>query len=141
MGGDLTAATHADWLARADAIRMPHGTQRDTGATFAVVSPRDGQLIARVPAADESDVDRAVAAARRAFDEGPWPLMAPGQRRSTLLRLADLMETHRTELALLVSLEMGKPVSIAHGVELRAAIGCLRWYAELADKLVDEAPQ
>src|SRR5262249_26587735 len=63
MGGDLTAATHADWLARADAIRMPHGTQRDTGATFAVVSPRDGQLIASVPAADESDVDRAVAAA------------------------------------------------------------------------------
>ncbi|MFI0452113.1 aldehyde dehydrogenase family protein [Actinomadura sp. 6N118] len=111
------------------------------GATSPVVSPRDGRTIADVAAAGTADVDRAVAAARQAFDEGPWPRLAPAERKSALLRLADLVERDRETLALLISLEMGKPISEADGIELRAVIGCLRWYAEVADKLVDESPR
>ncbi|SFQ35800.1 gamma-glutamyl-gamma-aminobutyraldehyde dehydrogenase [Actinomadura madurae] len=111
------------------------------GATFPVVSPRDGRAIADVAAAGPADVDRAVAAARHAFDEGPWPRLSPAGRRAALLRLADLVERDREALALLVSLEMGKPVTEADGIELRALIGCLRWYAEAADKLIDESPR
>ncbi|MCQ0011124.1 aldehyde dehydrogenase family protein [Actinomadura madurae] len=111
------------------------------GATFPVISPRDGRAIADVAAAGPADVDRAVAAARHAFDEGPWPRLSPAGRRAALLRLADLVERDREALALLVTLEMGKPVTEADGIELRALIGCLRWYAEAADKLIDESPR
>ena len=65
----------------------------------------------------------------------------PRRAQAALLRLADLVERDRETLALLVSLEMGKPIGEADGIELRALIGCLRWYAEAADKLIDESPR
>jgi gamma-glutamyl-gamma-aminobutyraldehyde dehydrogenase len=85
-------------------------------------------------------VDLAVAAARRAFDHGPWPRWTPAKRGRLLRRLAEVVEAHRAELALLVSLEMGKPITDAHDVELRATINTFRWYGELADKLAGEIP-
>ncbi|MYR60739.1 aldehyde dehydrogenase family protein, partial [Streptomyces sp. SID625] len=81
-----------------------------------------------------------VAAARRAFDDGPWPRLAPAERGRTLLRVADLIEQRRAGLALTVSLEMGKPISDAHDIELRALVNTFRWYGQLADKLTDESP-
>jgi gamma-glutamyl-gamma-aminobutyraldehyde dehydrogenase len=107
-------------------------------ATFDHISPRDGSLLAPVPSGDTADLDRAVAAARTAFDDGPWPTMAPRERKVLMLRWADLIEQHRDELALMISLEMGKPVEEAWSIELRAVIGTYRWYAELADKELDE---
>ncbi|XRQ10539.1 aldehyde dehydrogenase family protein [Actinomadura welshii] len=144
----MTDVPYGEWRARAARLAPHTGhhiggsfvPSRD-GATLPVVSPRDGRTIADVAAAGAADVDRAVAAARRAFDEGPWPRLAPAERKAALLRLADLVERDREALALLVSLEMGKPVTEADGIELRALIGCLRWYAEAADKLVDESPR
>ncbi|MBO1415615.1 aldehyde dehydrogenase [Streptomyces sp. FH025] len=139
--------THEEWLRRAAELRLPTAHHIDgadepgSGGDYAVVSPRDGRTLTRVADASPAEVDLAVAAARRAFDSGPWPRLAPAERGRVLLRLADLLEEHRGELALTVSLEMGKPISDAYGIELRAAITTFRWYGQLADKLTDESPQ
>ncbi|MEW2573118.1 aldehyde dehydrogenase [Streptomyces sp. NPDC047070] len=142
----VTQVTYEEWLRRAEALE-PVGTHLIDGAdepgggsTFAVVSPRDGQVLAEVADGGEAEIDAAVAAARRAFDHGPWPRLAPADRGRVLIRLADLLEEHRAELALTVSLEMGKPVTEAHDIELRAVVGTFRWYGQLAGKLTDEIP-
>ncbi|MFE6055282.1 aldehyde dehydrogenase [Kitasatospora sp. NPDC056446] len=139
--------THADWRALAAAFAPPTGHHIDGaeepggGALFDVVSPRDGRVLAAVADSGQAEVDHAVAAARRAFDHGPWPRLAPADRGRALIRLAELVERDRAALALAISLEMGKPVTEAHDIELRAVAGTFRWYGQLADKLTDEAPQ
>ncbi|MDX3381836.1 aldehyde dehydrogenase [Streptomyces niveiscabiei] len=138
--------THDDWLARAKAFTPPRTHLVDGveepggGGVFRVVSPRDGQPLAEVADGGPAEVDAAVAAARRAFDHGPWPRLAPGDRGRVLVRLAGLLDEHRDDLALAVTLEMGKPIADAHGIELRAVINTFRWYGELAGKLTDEVP-
>ncbi|GCE00550.1 aldehyde dehydrogenase [Embleya hyalina] len=139
--------THDDWLHRADRLRpvtVHHIDGEDHpggGDTFTVIAPRDGTPLAEPARAGQHEVDLAVAAARRAFDAGPWPRLAPAERGRALIRLADAVEAHRAELALTVSLEMGKPITEAYDIELRAVAATFRWYGEVADKLVDEAPQ
>ncbi len=110
------------------------------GRTLPVVSPRDGSVVANVTSAGPDDVDRAVRGARQAFERGSWSRLEPRERGQVLIRWADLLEQHRDELALLLALEMGKPVTVARNVELRTAINTVRWYGELADKLMDESP-
>ncbi|WP_416968752.1 aldehyde dehydrogenase [Streptomyces sp. 4F14] len=138
--------THDDWLRRAKAFVPPRHHLVDGveepggGAVFPVVSPRDGRVLAEVADAGPAEVDAAVAAARRAFDHGPWPRLAPADRGRILVRLADLLDEHRDDLALAVTLEMGKPITDAHGIELRAVVNTFRWYGELAGKLTDEVP-
>ena len=104
----------------------------------ALVTPRDGSTVTQVPYASADELEMAVSAARRAFDEGPWPRMAPKQRKELMLAWVALMEQHRTELAMMLSIEMGKPIADAWGIELRALINTYRWYAEMADKELDE---
>ena len=135
-----------DWHQRFDELRLPShlvvdGELRDSldGRTFEVHSPRDGAVLATVPDAAQADVDAAVSAARRAFESG-WGRLAPAERKALLHRLADVIEAHRDELALLVSLEMGKPIGISAPIELRTTVNCYRWYAEWADKLMGETP-
>jgi len=108
------------------------------GRTFVVDAPRDGAVLAEVPDAGPDDVDVAVRAARQAF-EG-WAATPPAERKRVLLQVADAIEAARDELALLVSLEMGKPIGDAWAIELRTTIATYRWYAELADKLAGESP-
>ncbi|MGW0821056.1 aldehyde dehydrogenase [Streptomyces sp. NPDC002845] len=138
--------THDEWLRRAKALEVSGAHHIDgadepgSGATYAAVSPRDGQVLAQVADGGAAEVDAAVAAARRAFDSGPWPRLAPAERGRVLVRLADLLEERREELALAISLEMGKPITDAYAIELRAAISTFRWYGQLADKLTDESP-
>jgi gamma-glutamyl-gamma-aminobutyraldehyde dehydrogenase len=110
-------------------------------AVTPVVSPRDGAIVAHVGAADPSDVDHAVAGARRAFESGVWSRRSARSRGEVLIRWADILEQHRAELALLLALEMGKPVSVGYDVEVKTSIGLIRWYGELADKLMDESPR
>ncbi|MEU0109434.1 aldehyde dehydrogenase [Streptomyces sp. NPDC006251] len=142
----MPAVTHDEWLRRAKAFQLSGAHHIDGaeeaggGAAFPVVSPRDGRVLAEVADGGAAEVDAAVAAARRAFDSGPWPRLAPAERGRALLRLADLLEERREELALTVTLEMGKPVTDAYGIELRALIGTFRWYGQLADKLTDTSP-
>ncbi|MGW7215785.1 aldehyde dehydrogenase [Streptomyces collinus] len=142
----MPAVPHDEWLRRAKAFQLSGAHHIDGaeeaggGAVFPVVSPRDGRVVADVADGGAAEVDAAVAAARRAFDTRPWPRLAPAERGRALLRLADLLEERREELALTVSLEMGKPISDAYGIELRAVITTFRWYGQLADKLTDESP-
>ena len=109
-----------------------------SGATFDAINPATNQLLARVSACGAAEVDLAVAAARRAFDQGPWARMAPVERKKVLLRLAELMLAHREELALLESLNMGKPVMDAWNMDVPGAANVFAWYAESVDKLYDQ---
>ncbi|MEV6833995.1 aldehyde dehydrogenase [Streptomyces sp. NPDC051133] len=142
----MTTATHDTWLHRAKTLQplrahlIDGAEEAGGGGTFAVVSPRDGRTLTEVADAGAAEVDAAVAAARRAFDHGPWPRLSPADRGRVLVRLAGLLEEHRAELALTVSLEMGKPITDAHDIELRAVVNTFRWYGQLADKLTDESP-
>ncbi|MFE7708418.1 aldehyde dehydrogenase [Streptomyces sp. NPDC057486] len=133
-------AERATWLARAATLPLPTNAIVDGaelsagGGSLPVIGPRDGNELTRVFAGDDAAVDHAVRAARVAFDSGPWPRMSPRERAAVLLRLADLAEQHRDELALLITLEMGKPITHSRDIEMRAVVNCLRWYAEVADK-------
>jgi gamma-glutamyl-gamma-aminobutyraldehyde dehydrogenase len=136
-----------DWVQRARELSLPGGIfvggqQRSSAGsqTRTVVTPRDGSALGELAWADAADADAAVAEARRAFDDGPWPRMPARERGEVLFAFADLVERHRDELALLVSLEMGKPIRYAWEIELRALIRCLRFYAGLADKVMGEIP-
>jgi 4-(gamma-glutamylamino)butanal dehydrogenase len=136
-----------DWQARARTLQPPSGLfvggetrSAVDGGTRPVVSPRDGASLVDLAWARVADVDQAVAEAREAFDHGPWPRMHPRERGEALLRLADLVEQDRDEIALLVSLEMGKPIRHSHEIELRALIRCLRFYGQIADKESGDIP-
>ncbi|WP_432877571.1 aldehyde dehydrogenase [Kribbella sp. CA-245084] len=111
------------------------------GRVMEVLSPRDGRPLTAVPDGSAVDVDAAVAAARLAFVDSPWSRMSPAERKLVLHRFADVVEAHRDELALLVSLEMGKPIEYAYSIEMRTTVACYRWYAEWADKLSGEVPE
>jgi acyl-CoA reductase-like NAD-dependent aldehyde dehydrogenase len=108
------------------------------GETFDCVSPIDGRLLARVASTDTPEVDRAVAAARRAFEAGTWSRRSPRERKRVLLEFAQLIEQHAEELALLETLDMGKPISDSLAVDIPATVRCITWYAEAIDKLYDE---
>jgi gamma-glutamyl-gamma-aminobutyraldehyde dehydrogenase len=109
-----------------------------SGETFASINPATGEVLVEVAAGDEEDVERAVRAARRAFDGGVWSEAAPADRKRVLLRLAELIREHADELALLDSLDMGKPVEDAISIDVPGAADLVQWYAEAADKLYDE---
>ncbi|MGY2261722.1 aldehyde dehydrogenase [Pseudomonas sp. SDO55104_S430] len=109
-----------------------------SGATFDSINPATNQLLARVAACGEVEVDMAVRSARRAFNEGPWARMAPVERKRVLLRLSELMLAHREELALLDSLDMGKPVMDAYNIDVPGAAHVFAWYGEALDKLYDQ---
>ncbi|MFI1562953.1 aldehyde dehydrogenase [Streptomyces sp. NPDC020490] len=109
-----------------------------SGATFACVSPRNGTVIAEVAEGDATDIDRAVSAARAAFEDGRWARRPPRERRIVLQRLARLVEEHAEELALIEAIDMGKPFTDALAVDLRVTVQTLDFYAEAIDKTYDE---
>jgi gamma-glutamyl-gamma-aminobutyraldehyde dehydrogenase/4-guanidinobutyraldehyde dehydrogenase/NAD-dependent aldehyde dehydrogenase len=109
-----------------------------SGETFDCISPLDGRVLTRIAACDAADVDLAVAAARKAFDLGPWPRMAARDRKKILLRLADLITRHADEFALLETLDMGMPIRDSVSVNVAQSAECMAWYAEAIDKLYDE---
>lgn len=109
-----------------------------SGRTFDCVSPIDGRLLTRVARCDEEDVDRAVRAARAAFEDGRWADLAPARRKRVLQRFADLIEQQQTELALLETLDMGKPITDSSTIDIPGVVNCIRWYAEAIDKVYDE---
>jgi acyl-CoA reductase-like NAD-dependent aldehyde dehydrogenase len=106
--------------------------------TFEDVSPRDGSVIGEVARGASEDVDRAVRAARRAFEDGAWALADPAERKRVLLRLAELIDQHAEELAQLESADVGHPISDARGVDVPGARNCFAWYAEAIDKVYGE---
>jgi len=109
-----------------------------SGAAFDCLSPVDGRLLTQVARCAEADVDAAVAAARTAFEDRRWAGLSPAQRKRAMIKFADLLLAHADELALTETLDMGKPVKYAKGVDVNSAANCIRWYGEAVDKVYDE---
>jgi acyl-CoA reductase-like NAD-dependent aldehyde dehydrogenase len=109
-----------------------------SGATFQKKSPVDGRLIAEVASCDTADVEVAVASARKAFDSGVWSAKSPAQRKRVLKRFAELILKYKEDLALLETLDMGKPISDALKVDVTSSARCIEWYAEAIDKIYGE---
>ena len=110
--------------------------QSASGKSFETVDPSTNQVICRVAEGDAADVELAVAAARRAFDSGPWSRMSASERGRLIYKLADLIESHQEELAALESLDNGKPYRDSMAADLPLTIKCYRYYAGWADKIV-----
>jgi gamma-glutamyl-gamma-aminobutyraldehyde dehydrogenase len=108
-----------------------------SGATLPTVNPANGRTIADIASCDAADVDLAVAAARRSFETGVWAGLKPGERKEVLLDFAALLEEHAFELALLDCLEAGKPIAETATLDIPDTIACIRWHAELTDKLYE----
>jgi len=106
-----------------------------SGKTFATINPSTGEEICQIAEADAIDVEKAVQAARAAFERGPWRKTQASDRGRLLLRLADLIEKNADELAHLESLDNGKPFSVAKAVDVAASAGCYRYFAGWADKV------
>jgi gamma-glutamyl-gamma-aminobutyraldehyde dehydrogenase len=106
-----------------------------SGKTFTTENPATGRPLAQIAACDAPDVDRAVKAARKAFDSGVWSRMKPADRKQVLLKFAELIEAHAGELALLDTLEAGKPIGDCATMDIPDTITCVRWHAEAIDKL------
>ncbi|KAG6545482.1 hypothetical protein Mapa_013084 [Marchantia paleacea] len=106
-----------------------------SGKTFATYDPRSEELIAHVAEGDAKDINLAVKAARKAFDEGPWPKMTAYERVKILNRYADLLEQHNDELGALDSIDSGKPYDQARYAEMPQVVRNFRYFAGWADKL------
>jgi betaine-aldehyde dehydrogenase len=106
----------------------------DSDATIEVISPSTEDAVGRVPAPSAEDVDRAVRAAREAFDNGPWPRTAAAERAAVLRSIADGLEKRADELAELVTTENGTPIAISRTSQVLGAIPHLRAYADLAER-------
>lgn len=109
-----------------------------SGETFDCISPIDGKVLAKIASCDRADADEAVAVARKVFDSGVWSRQAPTERKAVLLRWAQLIDEHAEELALLETLDMGKPISDALQVDIALSAGAIRWNGEAIDKVYDE---
>ena len=140
-----TPKTRDDWQKLADTLSLRHQAFIDgryvdaaSGRTFDCISPIDGRVLAQVSECGGEDIQRAVAAARRAFDAGTWSETPPKHRKKVLLKFAQLLEQHADELALLESLDMGKPVADALNVDVAASVRCLAWTGEAIDKVYGE---
>ncbi|MCV6584966.1 MAG: aldehyde dehydrogenase [Marinibacterium sp.] len=141
----MSDLSHADWTARAARLSFRAQAFIDgafvdagSGRVFDCVNPATGAVLAQVAECDAHDVDRAVTAARRAFDDGRWSRAAPGDRKAVLLKLADLIRANLHELALLDSLDMGKLVRDAVTIDAPGSAHFFQWYAEAIDKIYDE---
>ena len=137
--------TLEEWRERAERLDTPtrawiggERVEAASGETFEDVSPIDGRVISRVASCGSEDVDRAARSAREAFGRGVWSRMAPARRKKRLLKLAELMRGRLEDLALLETLDVGKPISDSLSVDVLAAANCFQWYAEAIDKRYDE---
>jgi aldehyde dehydrogenase (NAD+) len=106
-----------------------------SGKTFETINPATGAVICQVAEGDKADIDRAVKAARKAFESGPWPKMSASERGRLLHKLADAIETNIDELAALETLDNGKPLKDSRTADLPLTVKCYRYYAGWADKI------
>jgi len=136
---------NTDWRARASQLTLDGraliGGLRVaslSGETFDSISPLDGRALVAVARGRTDDVDAAVRAARAAFADGRWARRAPAERKKVLLRFAENILAAKDELALLETLDMGKPIQYSRSVDVPSAARCIAWYAEAVDKVYDE---
>jgi 4-guanidinobutyraldehyde dehydrogenase/NAD-dependent aldehyde dehydrogenase len=141
----MPSLTFADWQQRARDLRIEGRAfiqgeycAAAQGGQFDCISPVDGRVLAQVASCDQADAERAVASARAAFEAGSWARLAPAKRKAVMIRFADLLEANREELALLETLDMGKPIGDSLAVDIPGAARALRWSGEAIDKIYDE---
>jgi gamma-glutamyl-gamma-aminobutyraldehyde dehydrogenase len=137
--------TKQEYRAIAEGLDFPTGAFIDggyrpaaSGKTFATVNPATGETLAEVAACGAEDVDVAVAKAREAFDDGRWSRLHPGARKDVLIRFCKLLTRNRRELAVIESLDSGKPIFDCETVDIPEMIHCLKWHAEAIDKIYDQ---
>ena len=137
--------TRDEYRAIAEVMSFPGGAFIDggyrpaiSGKTFQTANPANGEKLADVAACDSEDVDFAVQKAREAFDDGRWSKMHPAERKEVLIRLCKLVTRNAPELAVMESLDSGKPINDCATVDLPETIGCLKWHAEAIDKIYDQ---
>ncbi len=141
MGVAVQLEPSVDRFVKAPVRKMLIGgkwVEAASGKTFATVNPADDSELARVAEGDAEDVDRAAKAARKAFDDGKWARMAPGERERLLLTVAELIEKHATELAQLETLDNGKSLFETTNVDIPQAAATFRYYAGWVNKLTGE---
>ena len=112
--------------------------QRGSGAMMSTLNPATGEEITKIASASADDVDLAVTKAREAFDQGRWAKRHPSERKDVLIRLCKLITRNRRELAVLESVESGKPILDCETIDIPEAINCIKWHAEAADKIYDQ---
>ncbi len=137
--------SNIDWRARAADLRIDgraviagKRVAAQSGETFDCISPIDGRVLGQVARGREADIDTAVKAARQAFDDGRWAHKSPAQRKKTLQRFSEKILAAKEELALLETLDMGKPVQYSLNVDVQSTARTIAWYAEAIDKVYDE---
>ncbi len=142
MKNDLVAI---DWHARAKVLKIDgrafiNGKRVNAidGSTFECFSPIDGRKLADVASSKSADIDAAVTAARAAFKDRRWAGMPPRERKQAMIRFSDLLLAHKEELALLETLDVGKPITASLNVDVNSAANSLRWFGEAIDKVYDE---
>ncbi|WP_156948276.1 aldehyde dehydrogenase [Marinobacterium jannaschii] len=139
---DITSLQHSDWQGLAAALAPQTGLFIDgdfidalDGSLADTINPANGEVIAQVACGGEADINRAVASAKAAWQDGRWRFMAPRERITILTRMAQLIEDNSAELALLESLDMGKPIGDALNIDLPEVVSTYRYFAECIDKL------
>jgi acyl-CoA reductase-like NAD-dependent aldehyde dehydrogenase len=137
MTTSVTDTTQSDFL-KQQPIKMLIGGQwveAASGKTFDTFNPANGQVLAKVVEGDAEDINRAVAAARKAFESGPWPKLTPSQRGRLLWKVAELIEKNAEELALVETLDNGKPIKYSRGGDVPLTADHFRYFAGWATKL------
>ncbi len=141
----MSEQTKEYWLSKQQQIELKSQAFIDgafvsasNGDTYDTINPATGELLVKTAACTVEDVDTAVAAARRAFESGAWSEAAPAQRKAVIKKLAELIRDNTEELALLESLNVGKPVQDTLNLDIPGSAACFEWYAEAVDKLYGE---
>ena len=138
--------SHDEYKAIAQSLTLPSTAFIDgkfqaskSGNSFATINPASGETIANIAACNSEDVDFAVLKAREAFDDGRWSKLHPGERKEILIRLAKLIKRNHHELAVMESMDSGKPILDCETVDIPETIHCLIWHAEAVDKIYDQS--
>jgi 4-guanidinobutyraldehyde dehydrogenase / NAD-dependent aldehyde dehydrogenase len=134
---------NTDWQTLSTQIQLDgrafvNGKRLQSKTSFDCISPIDGKKIAEISRGDAEDIDLAVASARTAFEDGRWSHKSPRERKNIMLRFSDLLLENAETLALIESLDMGKPVKYSLNVDVSSAANSLRWFGESIDKVYDE---
>ncbi|MEM7440795.1 MAG: aldehyde dehydrogenase [Pseudomonadota bacterium] len=136
--------TRDEYTAIAASLDLPRAAFIDgkyragSGATMLSTNPATGEVICEIAACDASDLDLAVGKAREAFDQGHWSRMHPSDRKDVLIRLCKLITRNRRELAVMESLDSGKPIKDCEEIDIPETIHCIKWHAEAADKITGQ---
>ncbi|MBA2780088.1 aldehyde dehydrogenase family protein [Billgrantia kenyensis] len=145
MTTSVSDTSLSEWQARVGQLEFERDAFIDggfvpsnSGRRFASSNPATGEVLVEVARCDGEDVDAAVAAARRAFQQGDWSQASPARRRDVLLKIADMLQAEADAFALTETLDVGKPIRDSLTVDVPAAERCLRWYAEAIDKVYGE---